>query len=162
VFQLASPQIVQASNITNARVRGVELFGRLDLTSWLAVSGSWTRLDTEIRRSRSDLPGRPEDEYDVRLELAPFDGRVKLVGEVQYTDEIPANEIPTLILGDRTTYDASLAVDLAQLLPGRPDWGPGELLVSVSGQNLTDRSVRDALGFPQPGRMLTFGGEVRW
>lgn len=158
VFQNVNQQVVRATNIPDARARGVEVFGRLLFAPFVAVSGSWTHLDTEIRRSRTSLPGRPEDEYDVRLELTPWDGRLKLVGGVQYTDDIPANEGGNLVIGDRTTWDASGSLALHRL-----PWlaasceraGLAGLRVSVIGTNLTDQAVRDALFFPQPGRTVT-------
>ena len=39
--------------------------------------------------------------------------------------------------------------------------GVAGLVASVAVSNLTDRAVRDALIFPQPGRILTFRIEAR-
>jgi outer membrane receptor protein involved in Fe transport len=161
VFQPISLDVVGATNIPNVRTWGVELSGRVDPARWLRISGSWTHLDTEIRRSGNPLPGRPEDEYDVRVELLPWDGRVKLVGEMLHTGEISANEGGRLILNDRTVFGASLGVELHRVLGLGERLGLAGLVASVSVSNLTDRAVRDALFVPQPGRILTFRIEAR-
>jgi outer membrane cobalamin receptor len=161
VFQTVNTQVVLATNIPDARVRGLEMSARLDLAPWMAVSGSWTHLDSEIRGSHSPLPGRPEDEYDVRLELAPLDARLKLVGELHHTGDIPAREGGSLLIGARTTFDASLALELHRFFGLGERLGLSGLLFSVAATNFTDRAVRDALFFPQPGRIVTFRLEAR-
>lgn len=157
VFQQVSPNLVKATNVGEATALGVELSAGTWLWRWIGLSGSWTWLDTEIERNGNPLPGRPEHEGDARLELAPFGGALKLVGAVLYTDEIPLDESGFATLSDRTTYDASASLDLVRL-PGFTDFGLRlqELRVSVVATNLTDRAVRDAVGFPQPGRVLMF------
>jgi outer membrane receptor protein involved in Fe transport len=161
VFQPISPDVVGATNIPDARSWGIELSGRVDLSDWLRVSGSWTHLDTEIRRSGNPLPGRPEDEYDLRVELLPWHGRLKLVGELLHTGEISANESGNLILSDRTVLGASLGVELHRVFGLGERLGVAGLVASVAVSNLTDRAVRDAKIFPQPGRILTFRIEAR-
>lgn len=146
--------VVVATNVPDARVRGVELSARIELAHGVALGGSWTRLDSEVRRTGGPLPGRPEDELDLRAEIAPWDGFVSLVGELQHTGEIPANEGGTLRISERTTLDASIAVQLHRVLRLGERTGLSGLLLSVVGTNLTDRAVRDALFFPQPGRIV--------
>jgi hypothetical protein len=142
-------------------VKGLELSGSLGLLGWLRGSANWTWLDTRVAHHGGPLPGRPEHEVTGRLVLGPASGLLKLVGEVHYTDDIPAVEGGALTVSRRTTFDASLAVDLNQL-PWFEDWLPSEAcVVSVTGTNLTDRAVRDAQFFPQPGRVLSFQLELR-
>lgn len=160
VFQQVSPNVIKATNVPDARVRGLELSGRAKL-GWLSLAGSYTRLESELRPSGNPLPGRPENEADLRVELADPDGRFALVGTLLYTDEIPLNQSGRLFLSGRTTFDASLRLGLHALCswPGR--WGLRELALSFIGTNLGDRSLRDALSFPQPGRSLGLRLEAR-
>jgi hypothetical protein len=53
-------------------------------------------------------------------------------------------------------------VNPARLVPRSAAWIPRDLVVSLTATNLTDESVRDARGFPQPGRWLTLQLEGRW
>ena len=69
-------------------------------------------------------------------------------------------------LTGRTVYDLSTSLDLAKLRRKfrsvTPGWLPERLIASAGLANLTDRSTRDSVGFPQPGRTFTFGVEGRW
>jgi len=161
VFQPVSPNVVAATNVSEALARGIELAGRLEFLKWIRFSGNWTHLDTEILRTGNPLPGRPEDEYALRLEIGPSSRVFKLVGERRDTSDIPANEGGGRTISGRTVYDASLSVDLTRL-PRLGEHIPlAMLMLSVSGTNLGDVSVRDAQSFPQPGRVLTFRLELR-
>jgi outer membrane cobalamin receptor len=160
VFQQVSPNVILATNITNVRNRGLELYGG---AAWdgLSLAGSYTYLDSEIRRSGNPLPGRPEQEADLRVTLAPWEGAVKLVGSMLYTDEIPVNASGRTTLNDRTTFDLSLRLALEALSSWPERVGLRELAFSVVAVSLKNRAVRDSLGFPQPGRILTFRLDAR-
>ena len=115
----------------------------------------------EFLRSGNPLPGRPEQEADLRVTLAPWKGAVKLVGSMLYTDEIPVNASGRTTLNDRTTFDLSLRLGLEALSSWPERVGLRELAFSVVATNVTDRAVRDSRGFPQPGRILTFRLDAR-
>jgi hypothetical protein len=146
--------------VPDVRSRGLELSGGGGY-GWLRLSGSYTWLDSELRRNGNPLPGRPEHEADLRLALADAAGRLKLVGTLLYTDEIPVNASGRSFLSGRTTFDVSLRLGLHALCRWPERLGLRELAFAVTATNLTDRAVRDALSFPQPGRSLTFLLEAR-
>lgn len=161
VFQSISPTVVAATNVSDAVARGVELAGGLRLLRWVGLSGTWTLLETHIRNTGNAIPGRPRLEYSGRVELGPKRGPFKLVGEARHVGAIPANESGSKTISARTTFDASLTLFLHRL-PWVAGWlPPYELLLSLVGTNLTDVSVRDALAFPQPGRVVTLRIEAR-
>ncbi len=163
VFQLVSSNVVAATNTGPARVTGFELGGGVAL-GWLAFDASYTWLDSEQTQTGAPLPGRPDQEYDLRLVLEPPSGLFKLVGERVTTSAIPANFGGGTVIPGRTVYHASAVLDLARIpqLPQELRLRPQEVLLSVNGTNLTDQAVRDAQGFPQPGRMFVFRLEVGW
>jgi outer membrane receptor protein involved in Fe transport len=115
-----------------------------------------------IQQPGSALPGRAESEYQLRLWLGPSSRLFRFVVERSHTSKIHVNSSDTATLSGRTVYDASASLDLAQLWRPHLRWLPRRLIASVSGSNLADRSVRDSVGFPQPGRTLSFGVEGRW
>ena len=112
------------------------------------------------------MAGRPESEYHLRLAAGPPSGLFKIIGERTRTSKIHVNSSKGATISGRTTYDLSAVVDLVQVIEpvwaSGSRWFPGELLASAAVVNLTDRSLRDSVGFPQPGRMLSFGLEGRW
>ena len=163
VFQLITSNVVAATNTGPARVTGFELGGGAAL-GWLAFRGSYTWLDTERKSTGQPLPGRPDSEYTLRLVLEPPSGLLKLVGESVTTSPIPAGFSGNRIIPGRTVYHASAVFDLARI-PGLPDdllLRSRRVLLSVNGTNLSDQAVRDAQGFPQPGRMFVFRMELGW
>jgi iron complex outermembrane receptor protein len=162
VFVLVSPSLVEPRNTGEATIEGFEVAARVRLFEWIGFSAQYTHLDASLDRDGTPLPGRADDEAHFRVELGPPSRAVRLVGEAQLTSEIPVSESGNTVLPDRTVYDASLIVDLVGL-GLLPESSPlDSLLVTLEGRNLGDRSVRDALFFPQPGRTLALRVETKW
>lgn len=156
VFQRVNPFVVAATNTGPALARGIELAGRLRFFDWVGLLANWTRLDTEAERTGNPLPGRPQDEVLVRLDVGPRSQLFKLVGERLYTSSIPVTADGGTRVSSRAVWNVSGSLDLIQL-PYLGQHLPGErLLCSVSVDNVSDQSVRDAQFFPQPGRWFTF------
>jgi outer membrane receptor protein involved in Fe transport len=158
-------------------VFGLELAGGFELLDWLGFSANWTLQDADLDRPQvpsvpggplpiqqpgTALPGRAESEYQLRLRIGPSSGLFKLVGERNHTSKIHVNSSQGATLSARTVYDVSASLDLVQLWQLDARWFPKQLIASASAANITDRSVRDSVGFPQPGRTLSFGVEGRW
>jgi len=162
VYVLVSPSLVEPVNTGAATIEGVEVTARMRLLDWVGLSASYTHLSATLNRDGTPLPGRADDEAHFRVELGPPSRAVRLVGEAQLTSEIPVSESGNTVLPDRTVYDASLIVDLARLGLLPPQLPLASLLVTLEGRNLTDRSVRDALFFPQPGRTVALRVETKW
>ncbi len=173
VFQLVDPNTVAATNTDDASVEGVELAGHLTLFGWVELSGNYTRQDTDndgdpvdaeiaTGGSKRPLPGRAKDEWSLRAAVGPPSRAWRIAGEQHHTSRIPVSASGKTKVNARTTYDASLVLDVVKLSPWTIPWSPESALFSVVATNFTDRSVRDALGFPQPGRSITFRGELRW
>jgi len=160
VFQTQALALVVATNTGDARIVGMELAGGFALLGWVRVSGNWTHLDSELRSTGASLPGRADDEWLLRLVLGPESGLFKLVGERRQTGDIPTDFGGSSVVSGRAVWDASAGLDLAKL-PWLERFVPGSsLLLSVTGRNLADVSVRDAVSFPQPGRSLAF--RIEW
>ena len=87
---------------------------------------------------------------------------MNLYGDQRYTDDIPTDATGTRVVKSRTTWDVGLVLDLRQL----PTLGPllpmKHFYFSVVATNVSDESVRDALFYPQPGRVVTFRVETTW
>ena len=160
LFLVANPFLIRAENTGDATVRGLELAGGGRVLDWLGLSANWTRLDTEVDRSGVRLPGRPKHEVFARAELGLPEGGIKLIGSCLYTSNIPVTRDGLTRVSARTVFDLSLILDL-QKLPRVGESLPGQqLLFSVTANNVTDESVRDAVFYPQPGRSLFF--RVEW
>ncbi len=179
VFQRISPTTVAPTNTSDARVHGFELSGRFGLFDWLEFSANWTHQDGELDEARDPadggglfppiaqpagtaIPGQADDEVQLRLRLGPSSGLFKLVAERHYTSKIHLNFSNASTLSARTVYDLSGGVDLAQLWRLDRRWFPKKLIASITVTNVGDVSVRDSVGFPQPGRFLYFGIEGSW
>ena len=180
VFQRISPNTIAPTNTNDATVEGFELAGRFGLLGWIEFSANWTHQDAELERPQlanqlddplfdpilqfpgTALPGQADDEYQLRLRVGPQSGLFKLVAERRYTSKIHLSFSESPTLSSRTVYDLSGVVDLAQLWRLDSRWFPKKLLASIAVSNVTDEAVRDSVGFPQPGRSLSFGLEGHW
>lgn len=159
VFVLVSSSVVSPQNTGDATVTGYEIEGSFRLIGWLTLAANATLLDAALDASGT-LPGRADDEVNVRVEIGPPTGLAKLVGTMQRTGTIPVTFTGATVIPARTVFDASLILDAKQIPFIGPRVPAERLLLSLIGQNLTDRSVRDALFLPQPGRTFALRAEV--
>jgi len=171
VFQRVSPSTIEPTNTGPATIDGVELSLGFELWSWLELSGNWTHLDARrelpvipplFQGGSGPIPGRPEDETHARLRLGPPSGLFKLVAEHHYVSEIPLSFSGNTRVSSRSTWDASATLNLARIDALASRLRTRDLFLSLIGVNLGDVSVRDALGLPQPGRILSVKVEGRW
>jgi vitamin B12 transporter len=161
VFVLINAQTIQPINTGSATSDGYELSASLDLTRYARLLLNYTKTDSRRDKTGSRFPGQPDREAFAKLRIGPEDFW-KIVVEAQYVGEILVSEGDTRTLPDRTVWNASAALDLAQLSVLGLDRWTGSFWVFVEGDNLGDEAVRDALSFPQPGRRFSAGVEVRW
>ena len=161
VFVLVSQNTIAAVNTGPATIDGFEASLAFRLFEWVRVSGNGTFVDATLDRTDTPLPGRARYEASARVVVGPPSGLVKLVGELLYTDRIPVTDTGSTYVPERVVYDASLIIDLAQLPALRPHLPFRALRVSFIGRNLTNRSVRDGIFLPQPGRQLAVRVEAR-
>ncbi len=159
VFVLVSSGTVAPVNTGDARIEGLEVSLSFGVAGWIRVAANYTDLDAELSSLGTPLPGRADREASVRVELGPPSGVLRLTGELRHTGEIPVSFSGLTALSDRTVYDASIVADLTRFAP-RLGLELRSLLLSFGGRNLTDRAVRDAQFFPQPGRSLFLGFQV--
>ncbi len=161
VFVLINARTIQPINTGAASSDGYELAASLDLTRYARLLLNYTETDSRLDTNGSRLPGQANREAFAKLRVGPEDFW-KLVVEAQYVGEILVSLGDTRSLPDRMLWNASAALDLAQLPALDLDRWAGEFWIFVKGDNLSDEAVRDTLSFPQPGRRFSSGVEVRW
>jgi len=161
VWLVVGPDTIRPVNTGNATADGYELAGSLRLTRFLALSAQHTYVDSTRDATRRRLPGQPEHETFVRLQLGP-DPVWKVVGELSHVGEMLVSEGGSRRLPERSVWNLSAALNLAEW----PDRGLGriasELWLSARVNNIGDTAVRDSVTFPQPGRNASAAIEVRW
>jgi len=161
VWVLVALNTIRPENTGRATADGLELSGSLRLTRFVRVAAQQTFLDSRRDATRRHLPGQPEYETNLRLQLGP-DPVWKVVGELSRVGEILVDEGGSGHLPDRTVWNAAVALNLVEW----PGFGlrriVSELWLSARVNNIGDEAVRDTLAFPQPGRHASAGIEVRW
>jgi hypothetical protein len=120
VWLLVGPSTIRPVNTGDATADGYELTGSLRLTRFVALSAQHTYVDSRRDANRRRLPGQPEHETFVRLQLGP-DPVWKLVGELSHVGEMLVSEGGSRRLPERTVWNASAALNLAEW----PDLGLG-------------------------------------
>ena len=156
-------------NVAAARARGLELGAAGTLAPGLALEAHYTYLDARVTEGGSDpsfadgerLLRRPGHSGGASLELRrPARGavslRLRFVGERDDLDFsiFPA---PRVTLSPYTRTDITAEYDVVRERPGRPG-----LTLQARIDNLFDDHSREVANFPVPGRVVLFGGEVRY
>jgi outer membrane cobalamin receptor len=161
VFIPVSPRTIEPNNTGPARVRGYELSLRASITRFVRIVANHTGLQSESETTGLPLPGRAENESLVRLEVGE-QRRWKVVGEMQYTDDIPVSASGAILVPSRVVWSGSISVNLAGYSRLGVDRFVDALWLYASLINMSDVAVRDALFFPQPGRSGFVGTEIRF
>ena len=161
IFDLINAQTIQPTNTGKATTDGYELAAALDFTRFVHLLFNYTEIDSRLDKNGSRLPGQARHEAFAKLRVGPKDFW-KIVVEVHYVGEILVDLADTRRLPDRRLWNASAALDLAQLPGLGLDRWVRELWIFAEANNLSDEAVRDTLSFPQPGRRFSSGVEVRW
>jgi outer membrane cobalamin receptor len=161
VWLLVGPNTIRPENTGDATADGVELAGSLRITRFVRLAAQQTFVDSRRDATRRHLPGQPEDETFVRLQLGP-DPVWKVVGELSHVGEMLVSEGGSRRLPSREVWNASAALNLVEW----PGFGlrriVSELWLSARLNNIGDVAVRDAVAFPQPGRNASAAIEIRW
>lgn len=144
---------VRPINIGAARIRGHEISLSATLAHHVRLSANHTELDAEDRGDEAsfrgkDLPGRPQSETWVRLEL--FGPAGTLYYELSAVGESPLVRSNFLRAPARRVHTAGV---LLRPLP--------HVTIAAEGRNLTDNDITDVFRFPLPGRSFFINVEVR-
>jgi len=162
IWVRVSPFKVRPENSDDATSEGIEVAGSVGFGPYVTPFANHTELSAEVEPDGVRLPGRAERETHARLEVGR-PGLVKAIGEMQRTGSISVSRGGNYTLPSRTTWNASLALELSQL--GKElgfDTGLERLWIQAAVENIGDVAVRDSLSFPQPGRTLRMGLEAQW
>jgi iron complex outermembrane receptor protein len=169
-IQASPPRYAQ---IGESRTRGFEFEGRLELAEGLDVVGTYTYLDTEVKKSSTllsaqegnRLPGVPEHMASLWLNYTfkqtALEG-LSLGGGVRYVGGSFGDAANTIEVPSYTLYDAAISYDL-----GKASASLAGATVRLSATNLSDkRYVATATGstsaFYGSGRQVNLGLNYRW
>ncbi len=132
-------------NVAEARIRGLELGGDVDLPANLNLSANYTRLETENRQTGKALLERPESRANATLRWRPTERlSAQLRGEYVGEQTVSTGGLP----------DYSLwSLEASQRLTD-------SLTLRVGIENLTDERLAEKSGsftYAEPGRLYHLG-----
>lgn len=112
------------------RVRGIELEGKMQLTSGLSVLGTYTYMESKVTRSNGSdlgmrLTGIPKDMYSLFVDYTFIDGPASGLGfgvGVRDVGESAGNSVNTILIPGYTVYDMALRYELGKLSPELERW----------------------------------------
>jgi vitamin B12 transporter len=166
IFYTAAHNLIQtdpangrSTNLADVRFRGVELAAAARFVRALLWRASFTYLDSQdlSRQGREEQQYTPrekatmEAKYDFAFGLTPYVSFLYVADQFYYT-----KNALTPVLKGRLTDIFELDVKVTQeLLRNR-------LAVYAGATNLLDRNYETAYGFPQAGRFVYAGAELRF
>lgn len=162
IWVLVSPLKIRPINTDDAKIEGVELLASFDVGSFATVIANHTELRAVSEPDSVRLPGRPNRETNVRLEVGP-PNLVKGVVEFQRIGSFTVSNGGSYTVPSRTSWNTSVALELCQVA-GKlgADLHLRRLWLNVAIDNVSNVAIRDSLSFPQPGRSLRVGLEAQW
>ena len=160
VFVLINAETIRPENTGSATSEGYEVSMSLDWTRYARLVLNYTEIESSRDLNDARLPGQANREAFAKLRIGPEDFW-KVVVEFQHVGEILVSEVDRRILPDRDVWNANAALNLAEISTLGLDRWLDEFWIFVRADNLNDVAVRDVLSFPQPGRRLSAGFEVR-
>jgi len=145
-----SAYTVRPVNTGPVNVNGAELTAEALPVDWLRCSFNYTYLHSISRVTGSQLAGKPRHALNGSLSLmAPYG---ELTADVQFIDDISAEQTGMVIVGWRVQADFSLTVELTEILPWRSVRRLKRASASIQCKNVGDVHCYDARYFPLPGR----------
>jgi iron complex outermembrane receptor protein len=161
--------IVFSVQTGEARVRGIELEARGNVTRELEIVGGYSKYDPRVTKSNDGFVGN----YIVNTALQQaalwakytwYDGPVAglgIGGGVRYVGESFGDNANTIRIPDYTLFDATISFDLKYLRPDLKGWS-----AQINATNLTNRyyvaSCVTALAYCGLGAARTVLGTVRY
>jgi iron complex outermembrane receptor protein len=161
--------IVFSVQTGEARVRGIELEARGNVTRELEIVGGYSKYDPRVTRSNDGFVGN----YIVNTALQQaslwgkytwYDGPVAglgIGGGVRYVGESFGDNANTIRIPDYTLFDATISFDFRYLRPDLKGWS-----AQINATNLTNRyyvaSCVTALAYCGLGAARTVLGTVRY
>ena len=161
LWVLKNANTIAPENTGSATTDGFELSAAFNLSRFLRISANHTETQSRRDLTGKRLSGQASHETSARVRLGQEEAW-KLIAEMQRVGVIFVDEGGGRRLPARTVWNASAAVNLAEM-PWLPIQGvAADLWLFVEIENISDEAVRDVRSFPQPGRHLTSGLEVVW
>ena len=147
LFVFVSAQRIEPRNVGKTFENGIESTLILNPTDYFSLFAAYTFLDGELDDTGAQLPGRPRNQFDIRVVLDKYN--FKIYTEAHFVDSIPLTVFQNSRTTDaRTTFDAGI----------KYSWK--KYYANLESKNIFNNlNVRDAFDFPLPGRtvFLTLG-----
>lgn len=151
LFTQNSQRVIQASNISEAEVYGVELSAGIGMYDHLLLSGNLTYNDAEDTSSNpsyngKQLPGIPEFDSAVKIEL--YNKKIRFFYEYNYLAESYMDSYNKYYLNKREQHNFGTIYTINK-----------KITLTLEALNISDDQKRDVMGFALPGR--SFSGTVQ-
>jgi len=150
LFVFVSSQRIEPRNVGNVSEQGVEANIVYKPNRYLELFAGYTFLDGEITDTGAQLPGRPDNKFDLRavLQYSPL----SLFWETHFVNEIPLSPFEN----SRTT-DARTVHDIGAKI----NWK--KYFLTIESKNIFNNlDVRDSFDFPLPGRSIYFTAGIKY
>lgn len=150
LFVFISSQRIEPRNVGDVTQQGIEsnlVFKPFDFLDIIAV---YTYLDGEIKDTGAQLPGRPENKFDLRTVVKY--SYLDLFWEAHFVDEIPLTAFENSRTTEaRTVHDIGAKINLKKYF------------ITFEAKNVFNNlDVRDSFDYPLPGRAVYFTAGINY
>ncbi len=150
LFVFVSSQRIEPRNVGDVTQQGIETSIVYKPAEFLDIFAAYTFLDGEIEDTGAQLPGRPENKFDLRAVLKY--SYIDVFWETHFVDNIPLSPFRN----SRTT-DARTVHDIGAKI----NWD--KYYITFEAKNVFDNlDVRDSFDFPLPGRSIYFTAGINY
>lgn len=153
LIQCAPPTFALMQNVANAQSEGFEMFVQINPVKWLDIYFDYTHTIARNVDANQPLLRRPQDIFNVRAEVRPWENTLFGIGVLQVSNRTDANAVTGAIMNP-APYTLVRATAQYDVIPS--------VQLFARAENILNRVYEEPEGFQAPYFQAFFGVKAKF